>query len=334
MQRPTMLYLAAAGIAVMQWAGFACAKPAGANPLRLEAKIPLGKVSGRIDHMTIDLPRRRLFVAEFGNGRISIVDLGTQKVVQRITGLKEPQGVAYVAANDMLYVASGGDGSLRNFRGPDYLPAGRLNLGEDADNIRVDSANHRLLVGYGNGAIGVVDFASGKKAAAFALKGHPESFQLDTESGKIFVNVPGARSISVLDGNSGRELTRWLMPFKANFAMALDRKRQRVLTVFRQPAKLVAFAERTGARVGETDVCGDADDVFIDTKRDRIYISCGEGSIDVLNAADTQYKKLARIRSVAGARTALFVPDMDRLLLAVRARPGEPASIWVYRTVP
>ncbi|HEX5507542.1 MAG TPA: hypothetical protein VFX37_03475 [Pseudolabrys sp.] len=334
MHRLTMLHLAAAGLATVQWAGFACAQSAGANPLRLEAKIPLGKVIGRIDHMAIDLPRRRLFVAELGNGSVGVVDLGTQKVVHRITGLKEPQGVAYVAANDTLYVADGGDGSLRKFHGPDYVPARRIDLGEDADNIRVDAANHRLLVGYGSGAIGVVDFASRKQVEAFTLKAHPESFQLDRTLRNIFVNVPNARSIVVLDGVSGRGLASWPMPYKANFAMALDQKRRRVLTVFRQPAKLVAFDERTGARAGETNVCGDADDIFLDAKRDRIYISCGEGFIDVLNAGDPKYKKLARIRTVAGARTALFVPEMDRLLLAVRASPENRASIWVYKTAP
>jgi hypothetical protein len=32
-------------------------------PLQLDAKIPLGDVRGRIDHMAVDLARHRLFVA-------------------------------------------------------------------------------------------------------------------------------------------------------------------------------------------------------------------------------------------------------------------------------
>src|SRR5262245_8495752 len=34
------------------------------------SKIPLGDVSGRIDHLAIDLARRRLFVAELGNDTV------------------------------------------------------------------------------------------------------------------------------------------------------------------------------------------------------------------------------------------------------------------------
>ena len=83
---------------------------AGGPVLQLEVKIPLGNVAGRIDHMAVDLARHRLFVAELGNDTVGIVDLNAQKVIYRIAGLKEPQGVAYVQMNDSLYIANGGDG--------------------------------------------------------------------------------------------------------------------------------------------------------------------------------------------------------------------------------
>src|SRR5262245_58279269 len=109
-----------------------------AEPLRLEAKIALGPVAGRIDHMALDLARKRLFVAELGNNSLGVVDIAAGKVVHRITGLKEPQGVAYLAARDLIYVANGGDGTLRVYKGDDFSAAGRIALGDDADNVRLD----------------------------------------------------------------------------------------------------------------------------------------------------------------------------------------------------
>ena len=79
---------------------------------------------------------------------------------------------------------------------------------------------------------------------------------------------------------------------------------------------------------------GDADDLFVDAKRNRLYISCGDGVLDVLDAEGNAYKRIAHIPTVRGARTSLFVPELDRLLLAVRAEAGEPASIWVFRPTP
>src|SRR5689334_8017203 len=180
-------------------AGAVLGQPATSGLLQLEAKIPLGAVSGRIDHMAVDLDRRRLFVAELGNDSVGIVDLNAKKVIHRISGLKEPQGVAYVNTNDLLYVANGGDGSVRYFAGLNYSPAGRIDLGADADNIRVDKGANRLLVGYGSGAIAVIDLRDNSKVFSFALRAHPESFQLDPTSRTIFVNLPNARVIAVLE---------------------------------------------------------------------------------------------------------------------------------------
>jgi YVTN family beta-propeller protein len=309
-------------------------QPATSTLLQLETKIPLGAVSGRIDHMAVDLARHRLFVAELGNDSVGVVDLDTQKVIHRISSLKEPQSVAYVNTNDLLYVANGGDGSVRFFAGPNYSPAGRIDLGADADNIRVDMGANRLLVGYGSGAIAVIDLKDNSKIFSFALRAHPESFQLDTSSRQIFVNLPNARGIAVLNESAGKEGAVWQLRHGGNFPMALDPERHRVLVAFRNPAKLAAFDWQTSSVVSEVDICGDADDLFLDPKRNRVYVTCGAGFIDILSADDPNYSQQARISTVSGARTGLFVPEMDRLLLAVRSHVKEPAAIWVYRAIP
>src|SRR5712671_7753729 len=92
--------------------------------LVLEAKIPLGVVSGRIDHLSIDMKRQRLFVAELGNNSIGVVDLAAGRVLRRIDGLSEPQGVAYVPFADSVFVANAGDGSVRVLRSDDLTPMG------------------------------------------------------------------------------------------------------------------------------------------------------------------------------------------------------------------
>src|SRR4051812_47661380 len=179
------------------------------TPLQLEAKIPLGNVKGRIDHLTIDLARQRLFVAELGNDSLGVVDLTARKVAKRISGLKEPQGVGYAAATDTIYVANAGDGAVRLFRGEALEPAGVINLKSDADNIRVDAESKQVLLGYADRAIAVIDATNNTKIADIPLKAHPESFQL-SETGQIFVNLPSVRAIGVIDRAAGRETASWL----------------------------------------------------------------------------------------------------------------------------
>src|SRR6185503_687729 len=124
---------------------------------QLETKIPLGDVRGRIDHLAADLNRNRLFVAELGNNSVGVVDLKAGKLLRTISGFKEPQGIAYVASVDMLYVANAGDGSVHMLNGEDYKPSGRIDLGGDADNIRLSLATNRVFVGYGDGGLAKID---------------------------------------------------------------------------------------------------------------------------------------------------------------------------------
>ena len=319
--------------ASLMWPATVVAQSASA-PLVLEAKIPLGQVSGRIDHLGIDLKRQRLFVAELGNNSLGVVDLAAAKVLRTVTGLSEPQGVAYVPFADSVFVANAGDGSVHVLRGDDLAPIGRIELGEDADNVRVDPQRNRVLVGYGNGALAVIDPAARTKAADIRLKGHPEGFQIDETGSNVFVNVPDARDVEVVDLASEGNRSLPMQGAGSNFPMAIDRDAHRVLVAFRNPPTLMALSSQDGRSVAKIDTCGDADDVFVDPTRRRVYVSCGEGVVDVLEQVEAGYRRLARVPAVSGARTSLFVPELDRLFVAVRARSNEPAAIWVFRPAP
>jgi DNA-binding beta-propeller fold protein YncE len=319
--------------ASLMWPATVVAQTAGA-PLVLETKIPLGQVSGRIDHLGIDVKRQRLFVAELGNNSLGVVDLAAGRVSRTIAGLSEPQGVAYVPFADSVFVANAGDGSVHVLRGDDLAPIGRIELGEDADNVRVDIQRNRVLVGYGNGALAVIDPATRTKAADIRLKGHPESFQIDETGTKVFVNVPDARDVEVADLASEANRSLPMHGAGSNFPMAIDPDAHRVLVVFRNPPTLMALSSQDGRIVAKIETCGDADDVFVDLKRRRVYVSCGEGVVDVLEQREARYRRLARVPTVSGARTSLFVPELDRLHVAVRAKSNEPAAIWVFRPAP
>lgn len=316
----------------------ACASHALAaqpEPLVLESKVSLGAVRGRIDHMVIDAARERLLVAELGNGSVGVVDLAKGVLLRTITGFREPQGVGYLNATDTLYVADGADGTVQMFHGADLAPAGRFKLGDDADNVRIDSVGRRVLVGYGSGALAVIDAGDRHAVTRIALKAHPEGFQLDPKGRRIYVNVPDANEIAVVDLVLGRQVASWATPgLSANFPMAVDVARRRVMVAFRSPAILGVFDQESGTLLDRIAICGDADDILVDSRRDRFYVSCGEGFIDVLAAQGGAIVRLAHIATVAGARTAVYSSEFDRLLLAVRATANAPAEVWVLRPLP
>jgi DNA-binding beta-propeller fold protein YncE len=304
-------------------------------PLVLERTIALKGVTGRIDHLAVDLARKRLFVAELGNGTVDVIDLASGTVIHRIEGIKEPQGLGYAPAADILAVASAGDGSVRLFHGAELSPAGTVDLANDADNIRLDTRTGNLVVGYGSGGLAVIDPTKASVVSRIPLQAHPEGFQLDTANRRAFVNVPDARQIAVVDMDAGRQTASWRMPdLRANFPMALDAARSTAAVVFRNPARLVIFDVTAGMPTSTVMTCGDADDVFLDARRRRVYVSCGDGSVDVWQQDGPTYRHLHPLKTASGARTSLFVPDLDRLFVAARAGfsgLGSDAAILVLR---
>jgi len=318
-------------LGVLSLEGAGAAQPAA---LVLESKISLGAVRGRIDHLAFDVSRQRLFVAELGNDTVGVVDLKEHKTVQTLRGFKEPQGIGYVPSTDTVYVANGGNGVVRILQGADLTAAGQIELGDDADNVRVDEAAHQVLVGYGGGAIAVIDMTSHGKLTDIPLKAHPESFRLDASGKRIYVNVPRNHEIAVVDRVARKQTAGWSTGILlSNYPLILDEPHQHILSVFRIPARLGVFGE-DGKLVTRVETCGDSDDAFIDGKRNLVYVICGAGYVDVLRPSGDTYARLGRIETNSGARTGLFVPELDRLIVAVRARGSEPAAVWVYRPEP
>jgi DNA-binding beta-propeller fold protein YncE len=300
----------------------------GPSPLVLERTIPLKDVKGRIDHLAIDLAHGRLFVAELGNGTVEAIDLRAGQSVGRIGDLKAPQGLAYLPGCDELAVASGGDGTVRFYRAADLTPLGVLKVGDDADNMRVDPRSGRLIVGYGGGALATIDPATRKIVSTMPLSGHPESFRLS--GSRAIVNVPEAGAIEVGDLDAGRITATWKGAHALNFPLAFDPTSGALATVYRVPPRLAVLDAASGATRADLATCGDADDVFFDAKRQRIYVSCGSGAVDVVQTRPA-YVSIARITTRSGARTSLFVPELDRLFVAARADGSSEAAVLVYR---
>lgn len=304
--------------------------PAATLPLAVEAKIALPDTGGRIDHMAIDLARKHLFVAELGNGTLDVVDLSGRAVIHRVTGLNEPQGVAYEPRSDLLAVACGGDGTVRLYAASDFSPRGVVRLGEDADNVRLDARNGHLVVGYGSGALAVIDPVKAVKLADIAMPGHPESFRLS--GSKVFVNVPDAGQIVLADIDTGKLAGNWRpQNLASNFPLMLDNAGHAAV-VFRSPARLVLLDAASGVVAAGADTCGDADDLFFDAARTRFYVSCGSGAVDVFASDKSGLHMMARVQTASGARTSLFVPELDRLFVAQRAGLlGSQASLLILR---
>jgi DNA-binding beta-propeller fold protein YncE len=303
-------------------------------PLTLEKKIPLEKVDGRIDHMAADVAGQRLFVAALGNDTVEVVDLKAGKKIQSIPGFAEPQGIVYIPEFDRLFVANGSDGTCRILDGHTFKTIKTVELGDDADNVRYDETAKKVYVGYGAGAIGVLDAKTGTKIADIKLAGHPESFRLENGGAKIFVNVPNARHIAVVNREKASIVETWpLKEAKSNFPLFLDEANHRLFVGCRNPAKVLVYDSRSDRLITSVSIASDTDDLFYDSVNKLLYVSCGEGSVEIIKQKDADdYQRLTTVSTASGARTSLFIPELKMFCLAVPHRWGQETEIRVYTT--
>jgi len=306
-----------------------------AEPRALEpvSMIPLPGVKGRIDHLAFDRDRQRLFVAALGNDTVEVIDVAGNRVEKSLPGFGEPQGVAYTTATNSIYVANGSANRV------DVLDAGSLQLKkkinslDDADNVRYDERARQIYVGYGRGALRVLNIDTADSAANIQLAGHPESFQLEHSGSRIFVNVPSARHVAVVDRVKGSVIANWpTSDAGSNFPMALDEGTHRLFVGARKPPVVLIYDTASGAVVGKLPIGEDTDDLFFDSQRQRLYVICGEGRVDVFQQeAAGRYMPIASIKTAPRARTGLWVSEQSRLYVAAPEVAGTAARVLVFQ---
>jgi YVTN family beta-propeller protein len=298
----------------------------------LTRTIALPNVEGRIDHLAFDAGHQRLYVAALGNNTVEVIDTVADSVLKSLPGFHEPQGIGVSTDADLVAVANGEGDGVQFVKGGDLTFGAAARLGDDSDNVRYDAAARRFYVGFGDGAIAAVDPDTGKILGEAKLSAHPESFQLERSGARIFVNVPNAKQIAVIDRKTMTVTATWpVSTAAANFPMALDEASHRLFIGCRHPAKVVVVDTATGREVASADIVGDTDDLFYDAATRRLIVSGGEGYLDVLeDQGGNRFAKVAHTLTAPGARTSLYVPDQHRLYLAVPHRGSQASEIRVY----
>jgi hypothetical protein len=227
-----------------------------AQPLKLVQTIPMPNVKGRIDHMDVDVKAKRLFVAGLENGSVEVVDLQAGRWTKSIRGFLQPQGIAYVAALNKLFVASGDDGMVRVFRGDtlELLDAIKLDLGPNR--VAYDAGKQVLYVGYGGknagkdyGEVGAIDARTDKKIFDVQVAAHPSEILLDKSGETLFVFISVASKLQVIDLKKREVRATWPVSSQRPGDAALDEASGRLLIGARTPPELVAMDSKTGKEV-------------------------------------------------------------------------------------
>jgi DNA-binding beta-propeller fold protein YncE len=324
----------------------AAAQAQKAAPLRLVQTLTMdGGITGRFDHMAIDVKGGRLFLAALEHHTIEVFDLKAGKWMRSISGLGKPMGMVYVPESNRLLFSDGVPGSCNVLDAATYEVVASVKLAEDADSLGFDPATDILYVANGGKDIGekfsrlsVVDIKAQKNLGDMRIDGESlEAMALERSGPRLFLNMKALNKVAVIDRKKRELMTSWdLKDAKENVAMALDEAGHRLFVATRTPGKLIVLDTDTGRSITSLPAAGGVDDLAYDAVHKRIYLSAAEGFVNVYQQknADT-YQELATIPTAAGARNSKFVPEQNRLYVGVPAgKNGKSAEVRVYEINP
>src|SRR3989454_10506376 len=254
MNRPSHIWLAA--IVLIGYTAIAPSQEGGKQPFRLVQTISLPNVKGRLDHMDVDVKRKRLFVAGLENGTLEVVDLQAGKWVRSIPGFEKPQGALYVPELNKLFVASGDDGMLRVFWGDtlDLLDPIQLDCGPNR--VVYEPHSKLVYVGYGGkdagkdyGEVGIIDAKKDKRIGDIKVVAHPSELLLDRSGTTLFVFIAIANQIQVIETNKRQIVSTWQVSSQRPGDAAFDESTSRLFIGTRTPPEMIVMDSKSGKEV-------------------------------------------------------------------------------------
>jgi DNA-binding beta-propeller fold protein YncE len=315
------------------------------TPLRLVQTIDVPGVR-KWDHFGVDLKGNRLFVSSEEEPAVEVFDLRTNKHLQSLTEFKEPHNVLPFPELKKIFVVDGEASEIKILDYDSYKLIGRIALTIDADPIVYDPASKYLYVVNGGREaktptclISVVDIATGKKLADMTLETNRlESMAIEKSSNRLFVNMTGINSIGVVDREKRAVVQTWpITAGKENVPLQYDEATHRLFLATRKPSKLVVVNADNGKEVTSLDVADYVDDLAYDAAHHRLYVpgGGGNGAVSVVEqrGADN-YQVVATIPTKPGAKTARFVPELNKYYVGVPAKDAQPAQILVFDVAP
>ena len=319
----------------------------GKLPLQLIQTIPMPGVSGRMDHLGVDVEGERLFAAALGNSQntVEVIDLKAGKRIFSVGGQNMPQGVFYSADFKRLFVANGRDGTVKSFRGDSFELLDSLSIGTNADHVGYDQATKYLYVGVSSpnsraGKLVIVDTRTNKQIGVIQTDSRPGGIKIETASPRIFVTLGGLPRVGVVDREKQEQIATWPLPrVPSVVALALDETHHRLFGSSRNPPMLTVLDTESGKQVTQLEGVVGIDDLWYDAERNRIYASGGRGAaagfVYVYQQKDAdRYELTAKVPTRANAQTSIWVPQLNRYYVSASADDKEDAAILVFEPQP
>ncbi|MHB8815570.1 MAG: YncE family protein [Steroidobacteraceae bacterium] len=300
--------------------------------------------------MAVDAAGGRVFATPEAAKEVAVLDLNSGRALKLIHDIGDPVGIFYDSLLRRLFVVDAASGDLKIFSGQNYSLIRAIHLGLGADELAYDPRTKVLYVtssgadaGRDYSLISMVDpvrmeTLGNIRIAAPSL----ESSAIDSGRQLLYVALDSQSSIAVVDLRKRHTVATWKLPTgHRDMALALDSARGRLYVACRDSAmhgSVIVLNTTSGRSLATLPIGGWTDGIFLDRKRNRIYISTGVGHIDTYAIGPSDnYRRLPAVDTSILGKTSLYSDSIDRMFVDVpELYPAahERARVMEFKPVP
>jgi DNA-binding beta-propeller fold protein YncE len=300
------------------------------------------------DYLSLDSIGGRLFVTPGASHAIAVLNLKDGRVLKMIPGVGTAHGIFYSSKFNRLFVADGDSGDVKVFSGEDYSLIKTIPLAKGADWLIYDPHSQFIWVNNGgdnagmdHALISAIDTVRMEKVTdvPIATPGL-EASVIDSGRQLLYVNLVDDAAVAVVDLRKRQTVDTWKLPTGGhrNLAIALDTTHARLYVACRDSAmhgSIIVMDSTNGRTIATLPIGGLADGIFVDQKRQRIYVSTGVGHIDAYTIDPNDvYHRLAAVDTAVMAKTGLYSDELDRMYVSVPHLGLGDAQVLVFRPLP
>lgn len=284
--------------------------------LKVIKSIKLGGSSLTWDYLTVDKTTNRLFVA---NGdQVQVVNLATDKVVGKITKLKDVHGIAISPEFNKGYITEGGKDSIVVFDTKTYKILKKLYpLGRQPDYIFYDLWTKKIFA-FNSGSFSVVtiDPANDEVTGMMMLPGNPEA-AISDNMGKIYVNLESVSGIAKFDAWRPQIMGMYALGEKKGpTGLGYDSKNKLLMASCRETNQLMISDINSGDLVDSIPIGEKCDGVQFLSDTREIVTSNGDGTMTVIKQFEpNKYMYVQSLKTKHGARTMAYDDVAKRFYL-------------------
>jgi DNA-binding beta-propeller fold protein YncE len=284
-----------------------------------EIALPTHTKAGGFDHAAVHAARDRVYVAHTANDAVDVIDGATARCVGSIPSLTGVAGVLVSEEQDLVFTSNRGEDSVAWFSPAREEQLVRVPVGPRPNGLAYDPHRNRLLCANvgdparpGSWSVSIVDVAQHAVMAEFPVPGRTRWALFDVATEAFYVNIVEPPQIVVIEAPDPRRVARVVpIPVAGPHGLDLDPGSGRLFCACDGHA-LVSLEAKSGRVVGQVNLSGVPDVVFVNAVRGRVYVAIGDPGVILVFDTDPM-RHIQTVTTEPGAHTMAFDPARHRL---------------------